>query len=222
MDHPLLAASDWGITVAIGVVLALFLIVGWIIVQGTRAQLYWRRRAAEGDVDTITMLVNDELSRWKVSRTPKGVEPEVWRGVQSAELVGVTPEVVRLSATAEGQYAMSGGERREVTSALSDGMKITARLADMALYEVPNVQCPAVQIDVYSTFRDEAGSSQRCILTTVARREVASGMDWDGMPAEDIVRRFGGRYLLDDHGNPKPIDPNAAGAAVPAAFYKDD
>ena len=219
---PLLAASDWGIAIAVGFVLLLFLIVGWVIIQGTRAQLYWRQRAEEGDTEIITMLVTEELTRWKTARMPKGEQPSVWHGVQSAELVGVTPESVRLSATAEGQYAMVDGQRREVSTALREGMKVTAKLADIALYDIPNVRLPYVQIDVYSTYRDETGGEQRCIMSTVARREIADRLDWDEMDAEEVVRAFGGRYLLDDRGNAMPIDPDATPPGVPAAFYKDD
>jgi hypothetical protein len=223
MTLPLLAASDWGIAIAIGVVMLLFLVVGWVIVQGTRAQLAWRKAVDAGDVDAIRTLVADEVARWKSMRMPKGTEPGAWRGVQSAELVEVLPDGVRLSASADGEYAVVGAERREVTNALRQGMQVTARLADMVLYDIPNVKLDYARIDIYSTFRDDTGSSQRCILTTAARREVADMIDWDEMGAEEIVRAFGGRYSLDDRGQAKPIDPDATGpTGVPAAFYKDD
>jgi hypothetical protein len=42
------------------------------------------------------------------------------------------------------------------------------------------------------------------------------------MEGEEIVRAFGGKFSLDDRGNPNPIDPDAAGRnGVPAVFYKD-
>jgi hypothetical protein len=221
MMLPLLAASDWGIAVAIGFVLLLFLIVAFVIIQGTRAQLYWRQRAEAGDTEIITMLVTEELNRWKTARMPRGEQPSVWHGVQSAELAGVTPDTVRFSATAEGQYAMVEGQRREVSTALREGMKVTAKLADLALYDIPNVKLPFAQIDVYSTYRDDSGGAQRCIISTLARREIADDLDWDEMDAEEVVRAFGGRYLLDDRGNALPIDPDATPSGVPAAFYED-
>jgi hypothetical protein len=86
-------------------------------------------------------------------------------------------------------------------------MKITARLADMLLYEIPDVKYASVRIDVYSTFRAEAGdSSQRCILTTTVDREAAEDLDWDGLPAEEIVAFFGGRFELNEHGAAVPIE----------------
>lgn len=219
---PLLAASDYGLVVASGFVLLVFLFIGFIVMQATRAQLAWRKLVDAGDVNAIQTLVGDEVARWKASRMPRGADPGVWHGVQSAELLSVTPERVRLSASAEGQYALVSGARREVSSALQEGMKLTAKLADMVLYDIPNVRLPEAQIDIYSTFRDESGSSQRCVLSTLCQREIAEGLAWDELPAEDVVRAFGGRFALDDHGNVVAIDPDETGlAGVPAAFYRD-
>ncbi len=176
-----------------------------------------------GDVDAIRTLVGDEILRWKSMRMPKGVDASVWHGVQSAELTDVRSDGVRLSASAEGQFAVDGGQRREVSGPLRQGMAVTAKLADMVLYDIPNVKLDHAQVDIYSTFRDAGGSSQRCILTTTARRDAADVLDWDELDAEDVVRTFGGRFSLDDRGQPLPIDPDAVGpTGVPAAFYKDD
>lgn len=222
MVLPLLAASDYGIAVAIFVILILFLITGFVIIQGTRQQVYWRGRVEQGDVEAIRVLVGDEVTRWKTARAPRGIAPAVWHGIQGAELIDVRPDGVRLSATAEGEYALVDGQRREVSSALSEAMRLTARLADMVLYDIPNVKLPLTQIDIYSTYRDGEGASQRCIMTTVAKREVADVLDWDEMPAEDIVRAFGGRFALGDRGNALPIDPNGVGpSGVPSVFYED-
>jgi hypothetical protein len=228
---PLLAASDYGLVAASALVLLLFLIVGWVIIQGTRAQLFWRQRVDEGDIDVIQMLVSDEISRWKSMRMPKGTDPAVWHGVQSAELVEVLPDGVRITAIAEGQYQTVNGERRQVSGVLRDGMRVTAKVADMALYDIPNVRLPWVQVDVYTTYRDDTGSSQRCVISTVAGRELADGLAWDEMDAQDVVDAFGGRYSLDDRGNPLPIEPHGEPKGeperqpktpVPAVFYEDD
>ncbi len=221
MVPPLLAASDYGIMVGIGIVLLLFLVVAWVIVQGTRAQLAWRAQVDAGDVSAIQTLVSEEVTRWKTARMPKGVSPGLWHGVQSAELIDVKPEGVRLSASAEGQYALVDGTRREVTSSLDEAFALTARLADMVMYDIPNVKLPYAQVDIYSTFRDETGSAQRCIMSTLCERQTADAVDWDEMSGEEIVRAFGGRFSLDDHGNPNPIDPDAPAGGVPAVFYKD-
>jgi hypothetical protein len=221
MATPILALSDWGLVFGSMLVLLLFLVVGYVVIQGTRVQLAWRQRVEEGDVDAIQVLVSEEVNRWKTARMPKGMEPSIWHGVQGAELLEVTPDSFRLSASAEGQYALVSGERREVSNALREGMKLTTQLADMSLYDIPNVKLPYVQIDIYSTFRDDRGSSQQCILSTLAERSIASDIDWDGMEADEIVHAFGGRYALDDRGNPLPIEPDARRSnGVPAVFYE--
>jgi hypothetical protein len=221
MALPLLAASDYGLMVGIGIVFLIFLVVAWVIVQGTRAQLAWRALVDAGDVSAIQTLVSEEVARWKTARMPKGMAPGIWHGVQSAELIDTKPEGVRLSATAEGQYALVDGVRREVTSSLDEAFALTARLADMVMYDIPNVKLPYTQVDIYSTFRDAGGASQRCIMSTLCERHLAEAVDWDEMSGEEIVRAFGGRFSLDDAGHPNPIDPDAAPSGVPAVFYKD-
>src|SRR5207244_4711539 len=134
MVLPVLAASDWGIAIGIGVILLLFLIVGYVIMQGTRVQLYWRKQAEAGNIEAIRTLVGDEVTRWKTARTPKDVAPAVWHGVQSAELLDVWQDGVRLSASAEGQYALVGSERREVRRLLKEAMKVTTRREGQARY----------------------------------------------------------------------------------------
>ena len=110
-----------------------------------------------------------------------------------------------------------------MSNALFEGMNVAAKVADMTLYDIPNVMLPWVRVDVYSTYRDETGSSQRCILTVTADRDLADKLAWDEMTGEEVIRAFGGRYSLDDRGNPLPIDTGAPKRTdVPAAFYKDD
>jgi len=218
---PLLAASDYGIAVAIGFLFLVFLVVGWVIVQGTRAQMYWRKLVDQGDVGIITTLVTDELARWKTIRMPKDTRPSIWHGVQSAEFVSAAPDGVRVSATTEAQYATLNGERTEVSSSFKEAMKVTAKLADMVLYDIPNVKLAWVHVDIYNTYRDDAGSSQRCVLTTTCRRDVADSLAWDELDAEEVVTAFGGRYLLDDRGQPLAVNPDAAVRSdVPAASIR--
>jgi hypothetical protein len=221
MDLPLLAVGDWGLAIVIFVFLIIFLFVSWFMIQATRQQLHWRSRAAEGDVDAIQMMVSDEIDRWKTMKMPKGNDPTTWRSVQTAELIEVTPDSVRVSAVAEGQYALVGGQRRETSNSYREAVKTTAKLADMLFYDIPNVRLPRVRIDVYSTYRDETGGAQQCIMTTTCDREIAAELDWDETSAEEIVASFGGRYRLDDRGNALPIDIDAPRTSVPAAFYDE-
>ena len=76
---PLLAASDYGLVIAVAGLFGMFLVVAWVIVQGTRAQLEWRKLADAGDVSAIQTLVGDELTHWKTMRMPKGTRPSVDR-----------------------------------------------------------------------------------------------------------------------------------------------
>ncbi len=223
MNPYILAASDYGLVFASMFVLFLFLAIGWFIMQGTRAQMHWRDRAEKGDVDIITMLVEDEVIHWHTMRMPKGTDASAWRGLQTTELVEVKPDGFRLSATSEAQYGMVNGQREQISDALHEAMKVTAKVADKALYDIPNIRTRWVQVDIYSAFRDDTGASQRCVLSTTAQREIADDLDWDEMEPEEVVRAFGGRYLLDDHGNPLPINPDGGEpVGVPAVFYKDD
>ena len=200
---------EWGLGVGLLAAFLFALVISYAVIRETRAQRHWRRRVKAGDVDAIRTTVETEVSRWRTERMPKGVLPAVWHGVQTAELLEVGDDHVRVSASAEGQYAVVGRRREEVSSALREGMKVTVKLADMLLYAVPNVEFDSVQIDVYTTFRGRSGAAnQRCILSTVVRRSEAKGLDWDETPPEQIVARFGGRFRVDRQGHAQPIDPD--------------
>lgn len=203
----------WGIGWGLLVIFVLAVLVSYVIIQETRAQQHWRQLVRQGDVGAIRAIIEKEVAAWREERPPRGVAASLWQGVQNVELVDVQADYVRVSAAAEAQYALVGAERREVSSPLVEAMKLTVKLADRFLYDIPNVELDAVQIDVYTTFRQEHGTAvQRCILSTLVRREDAADVDWDAGSPEEIVRRFGGRYELDEHGAPQPIEPIGAPA----------
>ena len=54
---PLLALSNWGLVVAIGFMFVIVAFISYVVLQGTRTQMVWRERAAQGDVDVIRTLV---------------------------------------------------------------------------------------------------------------------------------------------------------------------
>jgi hypothetical protein len=194
---------QWGILV-IGII---FLVVGYMVLQGTRVALAWRRAADAGDVDVIGQILEDALASWRSMKRPKEVAPEVWRGVQSAELVEVGPDSARVSCQAGSEYRLAEGRWVEVVSPLQEGFAVTARLVDMLLYEVPNLTLASARIDVHTTFREADGSSQRaCILTTTATREAARGVDWENWTAVEIVDALGGRYRPGEGGAALPIE----------------
>lgn len=193
---------EWGI-LAIGIIFAL---VGYVIIQGTRATLAWRRAAARGEVDVIRQMLDETINSWRSMKRPKEVPLEVWRGVQTVELIDVGADSARVSCQADGEYRMIEGRWVEVASPLQLGMAITVRLVDMLLYEVPNLRLDNARVDVYTTFRDSDHAERVCILTTTASREVARKLDWDEWPADEIVSAFGGRYRLGDRGEALPLD----------------
>lgn len=204
---------EWGI-LAITII---FIVVGYMVLQGTRASLAWRKAAAGGDVDVIRQMLEESIAAWRSVKRPKEVAPDVWRGVQSVELVDVASDSARVSCQVESEYRLVDGRWVEITGPLQEGLAVTVRLADMLLYDVPNLSLPAVRIDVHTTFRDPDGASQRaCILTTTVSREVAREVDWEGWAAAEIVDAFGGRYRLGERGAALPIDPDE-GAEAPAA-----
>lgn len=184
-----------------------FLVVAYIVVQGTRAALAWRKAAEDGDTKVIGEIVEDCLNGWRSQKRPKVVSLEVWRGIQSLQLVDVAADFVRVSATAESEYKLADGRWIEMRNPLQEGIAITAQAADMLFYELPHYQPDRLQIDVFTTFRDESGVTQReCILSTETTRDLARGVDWEEWTAEEIVETLGGRYELNEQGRPLAIE----------------
>lgn len=191
---------------ALIVIFLLFLVLAYIIVQGTRAALAWREAAASGDTKVIRDIVEDSLEGWRSQKRPKPVAAEVWRGVQSLQLVHVEADFVRVSATAESDYKLVDGQWLEMRNSLQEGISITAQCAEMLFYEMPNYRPDRLQIDVYTAFRDESGASRRdCILSTETARDVARTVDWDEWTPDEIVEELGGRYRLSEVGRPLAI-----------------
>lgn len=184
------------------------LILAYIVFQETRAHTYWRSLVAKGDLDAIRTLLDQEIERWKTGRVPKGVPAALWHGVQTAELVAVGRDAAQLTCAAEGEYHFVGGRPQEVTSPLEAGMRVAAKLAELVMYDVPNLRLSAVRIDVYSTFHTADGMpEQRCILSTLVDRATADDLDWDALRPREILDRFETVYRVDERGLAQPIEP---------------
>ena len=195
---------EWGI---LGVAV-IFVVVGYIVLQGTRASMAWRKAASGGDVDVIRQILEDAILSWRSIKRPREVAPDVWRGVQSVALVDVAAGSASVSCQVESEYRLLDGRWVEVSSPLQEGFAVTARLADMLLYDVPNLRLDSVRIDVHTTFRDAGGTAERaCILTTNVRRELAREVDWEEWTPAEIVDAFGGRYRLGERGVALPVEP---------------
>ncbi|HXG41374.1 MAG TPA: hypothetical protein VNL95_01470 [Dehalococcoidia bacterium] len=185
-----------------------FLFIAYVIVQGTRGQLAYRKAIAQGDVDVIREVVDQTLEQWRSMKRPKEVPPNVWRGIQGMELVSLDAAHIRVGVSAEGEFRLVNGRWQEVSSPLDEAMAITAKALEMLLYDIPNVRLPWATVDVYTTFRGADGRPERrCILTTTASRQAARNVDWDNWPPAQIVSYLEGRYRLDEHGRPLPIQP---------------
>lgn len=195
---------EWGILV----VLIIMLLISYVIVQETRAQMHWRGLVAQGDVGAIRQLIETEVDHWKRERVPRGVAPLLWHGVQTVELLDVTADAAHVSCSAEGEYALLGGQRVETRSPLEQGKSITMKLAEMLLYDVPNVRLDRVQIDVYTSYRDQTGAAQtRCILSTLVRRSVVERIDWDGMTPQEFVELTAGHHAGNGTAALQPVEP---------------
>ncbi len=199
----------WGLGIGIVIVVALFVVIGAIILRETSTHRFWQRKVEEGDLEMIRQLVQVEVERWRTERPPKGTPAAVWQGIQGVELVEIGRDYVRASTTAEPQFALVGGSRRQVSSALDEAKRITASLAERFFYDIPHVRPERVQIDVYTTYHEVGGDvTQRCILSTLARRAAVADVDWENDPPEAITERLGARYQLDNHGGALPIAPD--------------
>jgi hypothetical protein len=183
-----------------------FLILTYIVIQGTRAAMAWRAAAAAGDVKVIRDLVQDSIDSWRSMKRPKTIPPEVWRGVQSLQIVEIRVDLTRVSCQAESEYKVMGGQSVEVANPLQTGMAITAHALEMLFYELPHYKPPRVQVDVHTTYR-EAGQSERvCILSTSAPQEAAATIGWDEWTPPEIVEALEGRCRMDERDQPLPIE----------------
>jgi len=185
----------------------LFVIVAYIVIQGTRAALAWRAAAAKGDVKVIVEIVEDSLKGWSSQKKPKEIAADVWRGVQSTQLVEVDSDFVRVSCQAESDYQMTDGRWVEKSNPLQSGLAITAKIAEMLFYELPHLRPDRIQVDVYTTYRVEDGvPSRACIISSEPDRERARSVDWDDWTGEEIADALGARYRMGERGQPLPIE----------------
>jgi len=184
------------------------LILTYVIFQETRAHRHWRGLVAAGNVEAIRALLEQEFERWRTMRVPKGVAPAVWHSVQTVQLVAVGADAAQVSCLAEGEYRVSDGRLHEVGNTLEVAMRVAAKLAELILYDVPNVRLSFVRVDVYTPVHVRNGDrAHGCILSLVADRATADDLDWEALRPHEIVSRFEHRYELNERGVALPFDP---------------
>ncbi len=195
---------EWAL-LGLGIV---FLVISWVIVQGTRAQLAYRRAIAAGDLEVIREVVQEAMDQWRSMKRPKEVPPPVWRGIQGMELVSLGTDHIRVRLLAEGEFRLVEGRWQEVRGPLEEGMAMAVKALEMLLYDIPNVRLPWAQVDVYTAYRHQEGRPQlHCILSVAAHREAARRVDWDAWSPKQVVDYLGGRYRVGEEGHPLPVEP---------------
>lgn len=202
------------------VALAVFLLFGWAIATEMFQQRSWRRRVGEGDTAIIAALIEEAMATWRRSRPPRGTPAALWAGVQGAQLLALTTESATLSGSAEGEFRTEAGVRIQVTTALDEAIALAARLVDMMLYDVPNLQLRRARVDVYATFAGDQGAPvQRPILTTTADRPAADDLPWESLTAAEVLARFATTFQRAPNGQGLAIDlPPVEGEPPPPAL----
>lgn len=201
-------------TVGILIVLGIGLLLTYIIWQETRSHLHWRGLVREGNVWAIQELTSAEIERWHRMRPPKGMPVVLWAGIQSVELVTIGKGHIQVACGTEGEYRTVAGRREQTMTPLAAAMRLAAKLADMLLYDIPEVKIDCVRVDVYSSVGTDHGvSEQACILTTTAERRIANQLAWEDLTSQQIIDSFQSCYRLEASGAAIRIDP---GPPLPA------
>lgn len=205
------------------VVLAIFLATGWAVATEMFQHRTWRRRVESGDVAIVGALIEEAMAVWRRGRPPRGTASSLWAGVQGAQLVAVTDESATLSASADGEFRTEGGQRVQVSPALDEAIALASKLADMMLYDVPNLRLQRVRVDVYSTFTGADGVPvQQPILTTTADRQVADGLTWEALTPAEVLGRFATRFERSPAGQGQPIRLDPIEGAPPRVAGESD
>ena len=74
---------EWGI----GFIVVILLFITYVVVQETRAQMFWRSLVEKGDLTAIRELVETEAAHWRSERVPRDVPALLWHGIQTVELL---------------------------------------------------------------------------------------------------------------------------------------
>ena len=215
-----------GVAIAFAVILVLVSLIGLVLFKEMRTHSYWRELVVANDIDAIRGLLEVEFRHWREMRPPKAINATVWAGVQGMELLAADATQAQITTSAEPEMRVLDGKSQQVATALDIALATAVRITEMVFYDVANYLPDSVRVDVYTTFRDQHGAVPRPILSMIADRANAIGLDWDDDPRE-IALAFNARYELGQGGEPRaislaPIAPALAASLESAATAKAD
>ncbi len=194
-----------GVAIAFAIIFVLVGLIGLVLFKEARTHRFWRQLVAENDVDAIRGIMNGEIERWRTQRPPKGISAAVWAGVQGMELITANAKYVHLTTSAEPEFRLVEGKQSQVATSLDTARSTTALLLEMVFYDVPNFRPDVTRVDIYTAFRDAAGSAVPTpILSVTAERDDAMYVDWDEEPRV-VIDEFESTYVLSDSGEAQPI-----------------
>ena len=195
-----------GLGFAIVICLAIFLIVGFMVLQARFAARQWRRVIAAGDMGALAELLDQTFEAWRNSRPPRGLAPADWRAMHTAALIAADRERARVSLLAEPDVRVVQGQRVEVGTAQDVARRAAVRMVERLMYEVPHVSFTAVQVDVHTEYRSADGTvTNPCLLSTRATREVASWSDWSAAGDASVLLA---EWDTREAGPGAPVDPS--------------
>lgn len=195
-------------------VVLLGLALGGIVLQATMAARQWRRVIGEGDLPAIHEAVDAAFEGWRRQKPPKGYPASDWQGLLSASIVALDPARCRVSLLALPDVRVVERERQEVGSALEVARRVSVRMVERLLYEIPHVRFDEVQIDVYTSyFQPDGSSDSACILVTRVEREEAAAAPWDVADEATLLRG----WLTREAASAEVLDPELEALIAPEA-----
>jgi hypothetical protein len=208
---------EWGVLF----VVLLGLAMGGIVLQATMAARQWRKVIAEGDQDALQEAVDTAFEAWRRQKPPKGYPAADWQALLTASVVALDTNRCRVSLLAMPDVRVVDRQREEVGTAIDVARRVTVKMVERLLYEIPHVRFDEVQVDAYTSYFAPDGSSDTpCILVARVPREDAAVAPWDEADEPTLLRGWFTREAAAGESLDADLDaliaPDAA-AAVAAA-----
>lgn len=187
---------------------------GGIVLQATFAAQQWRRSIAAGDMNVLRQAVDNALEAWRRQKPPRGFPPADWQALMSVAVLAMDQRRCRVSMLVTPDIRVVDNQRREVGRPIDVARRVTVKMAERLLYEVPHVRFGEVQLDVYSSFLSEDGTSRsRCVLVSRVDREAAAAAPWDTGDDTDVLAS----WTTIEAGPGESVDPDVDALIAPEA-----